>query len=119
MVADRSVLVMSAFRSSFTGPSFATCIRCLCVLLAVFLNVWMGRQAYKGYQKLSDETNIAKLNQKVSSYKQEVGTLPDLNLIDLYNKGLTKQRLHHTPFGGYYRLNPNQHVVYNPNIAER
>ena len=91
-------------------------LRSLSVLVAILFCVLIGRQAYKDYQTMSDETNIADLNQKVSIYKQEVGALPDLNLIDLYNKGLTRQRLHRTPFGGYYRLDPNQSVVYNPNI---
>ena len=95
------------------------CVRLLCISLAILFSVWMARIAYIGYQKLSDEANIAKLNQKVSIYKQEVGKLPDLNLIDLYHKGLTNQRLHCTPFGGYYRLDPNQSAVYNPNIASR
>ena len=94
-------------------------VRALCVVFTILFSVWIGSQAYKNYQTMSDETNIADLNQKVAIYKQEVGTLPDLNLIDLYNKGLTRQRLHRTPFGGFYRLDPNQSVVYNPNYLGR
>ncbi len=103
----------------FIGSACGRYARFFCLSIAILLNAWMGWNAYNGYQKLSDETNVAKLNQKVSLYKQEVGTLPDLNLIDLYHKGLTQQRLHRTPFGGYYRLNPTQQAVYNPNIASR
>lgn len=110
---------MSAPTIRFSGRFCVGYIRFLCVSFAIVSSVWMARSAYNGYQKLSDVANIAKLNQKVTIYKQEVGTLPDLNLIDLYHKGLTKQRLHRTPFGGYYRLHPNQSVVYNPNIANR
>ena len=95
------------------------CVRFLCISFAILLSFWVAGNAYNGYQKLSDEANIAKLNQKVSIYKEEVGKLPDLNLIDLYHKGLTNKRLHRTPFGGYYRLDPNQSAVYNPNIASR
>ena len=94
-------------------------VRILCVSFAIVLSVSMFRRVYNDYRKMSDEANIAKLNQKVSIYQQEVGTLPDLNLVDLYYKGLTKQRLQRTPFGGYYRLHPNQSVVYNPSIANR
>ncbi len=93
--------------------------RTLCVVLAIVLNVWMGGIAYHQYQKLSDETNIAELNQKVFLYKQEVGTLPDLNLVDLFHKGLTKQRLHRTPYGGFYRLDLRQSLVYNPIIEDK
>ena len=89
--------------------------RLLCVVVTILFCIGIGRQAYKNYQTMSDKSNIADLNQKVNIYKQEVGALPDLNLIDLFNKGLTRQRLHSTPFGGYYRLDPNQSVVYNPN----
>jgi hypothetical protein len=110
---------MFASRFRCFGSSCGHFARVLSVCIAILLNVWMGWNAYQGYQKLSDETNIAKLNQKVSIYKQKVGTLPDLNLIDLYHEGLTQQRLHRTPFGGYYRLNPNLQAVYNPNIASR
>ena len=110
---------MFASRFRLLSHSCGRYARFLGLCTAILLNVWMGWNAYEGYQKLSDETNIAKLNQKVSLYKQEVGALPDLNLIDLYHKGLTQKRLHGTPFGGFYRLYPNQQTVYNPNIASR
>jgi hypothetical protein len=86
---------------------------------AVMASIWIGNVAYNRYRKISDETNIAVLNQKVILYQEEVGTLPDANLIDLYHKGLTQKRLHRTPFGGYYRLNPSQSVVYNPHLSSR
>ncbi len=94
-------------------------VRTSCIVLALALYVWMGGIAYHQYQKLSDETNIADLNQKVSRYKQEVGTLPDLNLVELFHKGLTKQRLHRTPYGGFYRLDLKQALVYNPIIEDK
>ncbi len=93
--------------------------RTFCVVLAIALHVWMGGIAYHQYQKFSDEANIADLNQKVSRYQQEVGTLPDLNLVELFHKGLTKQRLHRTPYGGFYRLDLKQAFVYNPFIEDK
>ena len=110
---------MSAPTNRFFGRFGVGQVRILCISFAILLIVWMAGSVYNDYRKLSDVANIAKLNQKVTIYKQEMGTLPDLNLIDLYHKGLTKQRLHRTPFGGYYRLHPNQSIVYNPNIADR
>ena len=110
---------MSPSTIRFSKLCCASCIRFLCISFTVLFSVWLACNAYNGYQKLSDEANIAKLNQKVTKYKEEVGKLPDLNLIDLYHKGLTNQRLHRTPFGGYYRLDPIQSSVYNPNIASR
>ena len=110
---------MSAPTIRIFGRFCVSYVRILCVSFAIFLSVWLAIGVYNEYRKLSDEANIAKLNQKVSIYQQEVGSLPDLNLIDLYHKGLTKQRLQRTPFGGYYRLHPNQSVVYNPYLANR
>ena len=91
----------------------------LSLLVAVFLSVFLVLNAYSQFQILRDESNIARLNQKVSLYKQVIGTNPDLNLIDLYHKGYTEQRLHRTPFGGFYRFNPSQSLVYNPNTASQ
>ena len=110
---------MSAPTIRFSKRCCVDCVRFLCFSFAILLSVWIARIAYNGYQKLSDEANIANLNQKVCKYKEEVGKLPDLNLIDLYHKGLTNQRLNRTPFGGYYRLDPIQSAVYNPNIVSR
>jgi len=94
-------------------------IRLLCVLATICFNVVLSRYAYQYYQWQSDQANIARLNQTVLLYQREAGTLPDLNLICLYDKGLTKQRLHRTPFGGYYRFDPSQLVVYNPSANGR
>ncbi len=89
------------------------------VATAVLLNTLLGYYCYRNYQMWVDQTNIATLNQKVSAYQEKVGTLPDLNLVDLYHQGLTDVRIHRTPFGGYYRLDPNQPVVYNPNLVSK
>jgi len=87
--------------------------------VVVCLSVFLAINAYSHYQILRDESNIARLTQKVLLYKQVNGTNPDLNLIDLYHKGYTKQRLHRTPFGGFYRFNPGLSLVYNPNTASQ
>jgi hypothetical protein len=76
---------------------------------------WAAKVAWMEYRAAADEHNIAILNEKVSAYRQKSGKLPDLNLIDLYRQGLTERRLHKTPFGGYYRLDLQQSMVYNPN----
>lgn len=89
------------------------------LLSAIFLSAGLARQIYEVYQWNSDQANIASLNKKVLCYQREVGTLPDLNLVCLYDKGLSKQRLHRTPFGGYYRFDPSQLVVYNPTVSGR
>ncbi len=94
-------------------------IRIVCIGAAIALDFLIGYGAYCTYQNRADETNIANLNEKVWAYKEKVGTLPDLNLVDLYHQGLTKERIHRTPFGGYYRLTPNQPVVYNPNLISK
>jgi hypothetical protein len=100
-----------------TKPKWTNWIRLGCLLTALPVIALLGYHLHCQYQREIDESNIAKLNEKVWAYQQKVGTLPDLNLIDLYHKGLTKERLHRTPFGGYYRLDPNQIVVYNPNLT--
>jgi len=75
---------------------------------------WLGQHTYDQYQRSRDESNIQRLNQMVAIYQQHSGMLPDVNLVELYRSGLTKDRLHSTPFGGYYRLDPKQALVYNP-----
>ncbi len=94
-------------------------IRFAFMLSAISLCAGLSRQIYQAYQWNSDQANIASLNQKVLRYQREVGSLPDLNLVCLYDKGLSKQRLHRTPFGGYYRFDPSQLVVYNPTLSGR
>lgn len=66
------------------------------------------------YCHARDQANISELNAMVATYTKHQGNLPDVNLIELYKSGYTKKRLHETPFGGYYRLDPKQLVVYNP-----
>lgn len=100
-------------------PIWISRIRVGCVVTAIALDFLLGYRIYCSYQNRADETNIANLNEKVWAYKEKVGTLPDLNLVDLYHHGLTKERIHRTPFGGYYRLAPNQPVVYNPNLVSK
>ncbi|MCY2983019.1 MAG: hypothetical protein NTY15_05205 [Planctomycetota bacterium] len=94
-------------------------IRIACTLAAILVCAGLARHVYQVYQWNSDQANIAILNQKVLRYQREVGALPDLNLVCLYDKGLSKQRLHRTPFGGYYRFDPSQLVVYNPTVSGR
>jgi hypothetical protein len=94
-------------------------IRFALMLIAIFLCAGLSRHVYQTYQWNSDQANIANLNQKALLYQREVGVLPDLNLVCLYDKGLSKQRLHRTPFGGYYRFDPSQLVVYNPTVSGR
>ena len=109
---------MSVYRKLYSGIQSGR-IRCAFILGAIFLCAGLSRHIYQAYQWNSDQANIAILNQKVLRYQREVGTLPDLNLICLYDKGLSKQRLHRTPFGGYYRFDPSQSVVYNPTVSGR
>lgn len=94
-------------------------IRLVCILGAILFNVGLLRYVYQAYQWNSDQANIATLNQKVLLYQRKVGALPDLNLVCLYDQGLSKQRLHRTPFGGYYRFDPSQLAVYNPTVSGR
>lgn len=61
---------MSAPTIRFFGRFCIGYVRSICVSFAIFLSVWMAMSAYNGYQKISDEANIAKLNQKVTIYKQ-------------------------------------------------
>jgi len=110
---------MSIVSPSSIKPTWLRLIRFGCVFACLSLNLMLGYYLYRNYQKQTDELNIANLNEKVWIYKEKVGTLPDLNLIDLYHHGLTKKRLHETPFGGYYRLNPKLPAVYNPNLVNR
>ena len=108
---------MSAFRRCIVLLQNVRRTPSLSLVLAVGLVAFLAANAYSRFQIEQDKANIERLNQKVSIYKQVVGTNPDLNLIDLYHRGYTEQRLHRTPFGGFYRFNPSQSLVYNPNIA--
>ncbi len=110
---------MSFLSSAFVKPYRSRNIRAGGIAATIALGALLGYRAYSIYQMRVDEANIAILNEKVWAYKEKVGTLPDLNLIDLYHHGLTKERLHRTPFGGFYRLNPKQPAVFNPNLVSR
>jgi hypothetical protein len=100
-------------------PIWVRRVRSGCIFASLVIMLLLGQAFYSNYLKQTDETNIATLNEKVWAYKEKLGTPPDLNLVDLYHHGLTKERIHRTPFGGYYRLDPKQLIVYNPNFAGR
>jgi hypothetical protein len=84
-------------------------------LVTVATCCWTASQFWSEYLADKDQKNIDRLNQMVHAYKERAGKMPDLNLVDLYHQGLSERRLHETPFGGYYRLDPHQAMVYNPN----
>lgn len=95
--------------------------RLICTLrctAAVVVGLFFASQAalisWNQYLLLQDQKHLDRLNELVGSYAESQGRRPDLHLIDLYRAGLTKSRIHPTPFGGYYRLNPESGVVYNP-----
>lgn len=95
--------------------------RLICTLrftAAVVVGLFFANQAalisWNQYLLLQDQKHLDRLNALVGSYAESQGKRPDLHLIDLYRAGLTKSRIHPTPFGGYYRLNPESGVVYNP-----
>ena len=95
--------------------------RLICTLrctAAVVVGLFFANQAalisWNQYLLLQDQKHLDRLNELVGSYAESQGRRPDLHLIDLYRAGLTKSRIHPTPFGGYYRLNPESGVVYNP-----
>lgn len=85
---------------------------------AVVVGLFFANQAalisWNQYLLLQDQKHLDRLNALVGTYAESQGKSPDLHLIDLYRAGLTKSRIHPTPFGGYYRLNPESGVVYNP-----
>jgi hypothetical protein len=111
-------VAMSVCHKLYSGLQYGR-IRFAFTLGAIFVCAGLAKHVYQAYQWNSDQANIASLNQKVLRYQREVGTLPDLNLVCLYDKGLSKKRLHSTPFGGYYRFDPSQLVVYNPTMSGR
>jgi hypothetical protein len=95
--------------------------RLICTLrctAAVVVGLFFASQAalisWNQYLLSQDQKHLDRLNALVGTYAESQGRRPDLHLIDLYRAGLTKSRIHPTPFGGYYRLNPESGVVYNP-----
>jgi hypothetical protein len=93
-------------------------IRGLRCIAAVVVGLFFAGNAvligWNQYLLLQDQKRLYLLNELVDAYAESQGRRPDLHLIDLYRAGLTKSRIHPTPFGGYYRLNPESGVVYNP-----
>ncbi|MFO0011887.1 MAG: hypothetical protein ACK553_04020 [Planctomycetota bacterium] len=74
----------------------------------------LGMQQWDSYLAATDQANVERLNRMVAEYRQRTGRNPDLNLIELFRVGLTDQRLHKTPYGGTYQIDPSRMMVYNP-----
>jgi hypothetical protein len=90
-------------------------LRCLtAVAVGLFFAVDSLHISWNQYLLVQDEKKLNKLNELASIYAESCGKKPDLHLIDLYRAGLTKSRIHPTPYGGFYRLDPESGVVYNP-----
>ena len=87
--------------------SFATVV--------VSLGVWQWEQ----YRETADQENVERLNRMVAEYRQQTGRNPDLNMIELFRVGLSDQRLHRTPYGGTYQIDPDRMMVYNPHRSAR
>lgn len=79
---------------------------------------WLISGQWKSYQYATDDANLQTLNELAACYTASVGKHPDVNLIDLYQSGMTERRLQPTPFGGYYRYDHKTGVVYNPHRQE-
>jgi hypothetical protein len=91
--------------------------RLRCIAAVVVGSFFAGNAVLIGWNQyllLQDQRRLHLLNELVDTYAESQGRRPDLHLIDLYRAGLTKSRIHPTPFGGYYRMNPESGVVYNP-----
>lgn len=67
----------------------------------------------------TDQANIVRLNSMVAEYRQRTGHAPDLNMIELFRAGLSDTRLHPTPYGGTYLIDPAEMMVYNPHRPGR
>ena len=87
--------------------SFATVV--------VSLGVWHWEQS----REAADQENVERLNRMVAEYRQRTGRNPDLNMIELFRVGLSDQRLHRTPYGGTYQIDPDRMMVYNPHRSAR
>jgi hypothetical protein len=74
----------------------------------------MGLQGWERYREMADRSNVDQLNQMVAEYQQRTGRIPDLNLIELFRAGISHKRLHDTPYGGTYQIDPVRRMVYNP-----
>ena len=94
---------------------FIGALRCItAVVVGLFFTGQAALISWNQYLLLQDQKHLERLNELVGTYAESQGRRPDLHLIDLYRAGLTKSRIHPTPFGGYYRLNPESGMVYNP-----
>ena len=94
---------------------FIGTLRCItAVVVGLFFTGQAALISWNQYLLLQDQKHLDRLNELVGTYAESQGKRPDLHLIDLYRAGLTKSRIHPTPFGGYYRLNPESGIVYNP-----
>lgn len=78
-----------------------------------------GVQGWEWYRAASDRANVDRLNRMVAEYRERTGHIPDLNMIELFRVGLSDKRLHRTPYGGTYQIDPERMMVYNPHRGER
>jgi len=79
------------------------------VLLAVLsLALWEKQCEFR------DQKNLDRLNELVAQYRMQTGRSPDINMIELFRSGMSDQRLHKTPYGGYYQIDVSQMMVHNP-----
>jgi hypothetical protein len=62
----------------------------------------------------ADQANLSQLNRMVAEYQSRTGRIPDINMIELFRHGLSPHRLHATPYGGTYQIDPHHVTVYNP-----
>lgn len=70
--------------------------------------------AWDWHRDRMDRANVEKLNRWVAEYRERTGRCPDLNMIALFQCGISDQRLHRTPYGGTYHFDPITAAVYNP-----
>ncbi len=101
----------------FSNSRFRPTPLMMIVLIWLFGAYWTcqaGSNAIEAHRDRTDRRNLKKLNVQLKAYIDRVGKLPDLNLIELYREGLTRSRIHQTPFGGYYQIDPQTKLVVNP-----
>jgi hypothetical protein len=88
---------------------FSTASLVSAVLLALCsLTLW------EKHCEIRDQRNLDRLNGLVAQYRTQTGRCPDINMIELFRSGMSDQRLHKTPYGGYYQIDVSQMMVYNP-----
>ena len=92
--------------------------RVLSIALLVAIGA-LGFQGWEWYRATADRANVERLNRMVAEYRQRTGRTPDLNMIELFRVGLSDKRLHRTPYGGSYQIDPERMMVYNPHRRER